>query len=818
MANRPVGREKKVSGENTGGVYKRGEGQGTGPVSGGSMPGGSSSGSSGSGGSPINRVLRSGGGRMGCGSILLILVVFLLMSKGGLSGLINGGGNGGNNSIPYQTTTQNNNWTPGTTTTTTKPETTTKPSGGSFLNYYSGSQAGNAWTMGSNTGKLDTTVASGSRAKFANIKGNGQDTFTIMVYMCGTDLESQSGMGTNDLSEMAKATISRNINLLVFTGGCKRWRNNVVSSSNNQIYLIRDGGLALLEKNAGNGAMTNPNTLLSFINYCTKNYPANRNALIFWDHGAGSIGGYGYDEKNASAGAMSLAGINSALNAAGIKYDFIGFDTCLMGTAETALVLSNYADYMIASEETEPGVGWYYTNWLTKLSQNPSMSNLEIGKNIVDDFVDVCARDCRGQQTTLAMVDLAEFANTVPSKLTAFAEGTSNLIKSNNFQAVSSARYNTREFAAANKIDQVDLVHLARNMGTEEGSALAKAILGAVKYNRTSSNMNNAYGVAIYFPYKKTSKVSSAIKTYNSIGMDSAYTKCIQEFASLEVSGQVASGGTSSPLPSLFGNPQYQSTGNADLVSTLISQFLGGNFGQISGLDAGNVDFFSGRSMSVEETADYIAANQLDPTGLAWKDDGGVKKIELSEEQWGMVTDLALSVFVDDGEGYIDLGTDNVFEFDDNGALIGDYDGTWLAINGHVVAYNYEGTTLDGEEYTITGTVPCLVDGIRANLMIVFDSANPDGYVAGVRYDYRDGETDTIAKAMEALEEGAKIDFLCDYYSYDGVYQDSYMLGDPFTVNGDLSITNVPLGDFDVLATYRFTDFYQQNYWTEPIK
>ena len=32
------------------------------------------------------------------------------------------------------------------------------------------------------------------------------------------------------------------------------------------------------------------------------------------------------------------------------------------------MVLEPYADYMIASEETEPGIGWYYTGWLTALS------------------------------------------------------------------------------------------------------------------------------------------------------------------------------------------------------------------------------------------------------------------------------------------------------------------------------------------------------------------------------------------------------------------------------------------------------------------
>ena len=68
------------------------------------------------------------------------------------------------------------------------------------------------------------------------------------------------------------------------------------------------------EKDMGNASMTKPATLTKFINYCSKNFPANRNMLIFWDHGGGSVSGYGYDEKNPSAGSMDLAEIDLALS------------------------------------------------------------------------------------------------------------------------------------------------------------------------------------------------------------------------------------------------------------------------------------------------------------------------------------------------------------------------------------------------------------------------------------------------------------------------------------------------------------------------
>ena len=67
--------------------------------------------------------------------------------------------------------------------------------------------------------------------------------------------------------------------------------------------------------------------------------------------------------------------------------------------------------------------------------------------------------------------------------------------------------------------------------------------------------MTNAYGISAYFPYKRTSNVDKAVKTYNAIGMDEEYSQCIREFASMEVGGQLASGGTGSPLTSLFRQP-----------------------------------------------------------------------------------------------------------------------------------------------------------------------------------------------------------------------------------------------------------------------
>ncbi len=819
MNNRPTGRKKNITGQGKD-VRKHGSGLGTGPVGnqdgyssrrkqshgGGAYSGGYSApnsenyGAQGGHSTPISGgyngqsagygsgsyggTTRAGGGK---GILAIIVVVVVLLIGGGGSGIFSslfGGGSTG-----YTT---DEGWGIASDATSTT-----------------------GWSEDSNSGKLDKTVAEGSRAKRTQIVGNGNDTVTIMVYMCGTDLESKAGMASSDLQEMAAATISDKVNIIVYTGGCKSWKNDVISSSVNQIYEVKSGGVRCLVKDDGKDAMVKPATLTRFIKYAANNYPANRNMLILWDHGAGSISGYGYDEKNASAGSMSLSGISKALSDSAVKFDFVGFDACLMATYENALMLEKYADYMIASEETEPGIGWYYTNWLTHLSNNTSLPTIEIGKEIADDFVSTCNSKCPGQKATLSVVDLAELAKTTPSTFKAFAVETASLCKSDDYQKVSKARAGSRSFAISSKKDMVDLAHLGYNIGTSDSEAMADSIVGAVKYNRTSSNMPNSYGISIYFPYQKISGVDTAVKAYEAIGLDSDYTKAIRSFASLEVAGQAVSEESSSPLGSLFGSFLGQEPASSGGIADIFGSLLSGGFSGEEGL-SGLTSFF-GKDIDNDTAINYITDNQFDSSLLKWTKEDSVNVISLPEEQWSMVNALDLNVFYDDGEGYIDLGIDNVYNFTDDGDLIGEYDGTWLAIDDIPVPYYHESTVEENGESAITGYIPILLNGERSELLIVFDG-NGVASIAGVRRVYVNGETETVAKAEEKLNTGDKIQFVCDYYTYDGEYVDSYVLEESVTYTGNHTISDVYLPHPEnAVATYVFTDMYNQQHWTEKI-
>lgn len=777
MANRPVSRKKNITG--SGSVNRRGSG-----ISGGSSGGGT-------------RGNFGGGGSGSLVKLIIIIAIVLLSGGGGLGALLGGDGSSSSNS-------------------TTNTINTVATVASLFLDdgYTSVTESGNSgWSSQANTGRLDETVDSSARQKYTQIRGGGKDTYTIMVYMCGTDLESRSSMASKDIQEMLNADISNNINLLIYTGGCKNWNNSTVSSYTNQIYQVKKGKLNLVKDNIGDLTMTDPDTLSSFIKWSGSNYPADRYSLIFWDHGGGSVTGYGYDEKHASAGSMNLSEINDALKDGGLKFDFVGFDACLMATVETGLMLDAHSDYMIASEETEPGIGWYYTNWLSELGDDTSMSTLEIGQNIIDDYISKCSSQCPGNKTTLSLVDLAELSATVPQDLREFASYTTELIESKDYQSVSTARASTREFNSS-KIDQIDLIDFAIKMNSGEGDALAKSLKGAVKYNKTSTSMNNAYGLSIYFPYRNTGKVDNMVTTYNEIGMDDSYSECIQKFASMAYYGQAASGTASSPGSILTSGGSGTSLDTTEVVLDVLNLFLSNR--------SGDSTEFLDRGVDINDAAEYIVDNNINPEDIQWTtNSAGDKVITLTENQWDNVQAVDVSMFVDDGAGYIDLGLDNAFDWDESGHLLAPTDRSWLAIDGQIVAYYHIDTTGDSDDYTITGRVPCYLNGERADLILVFDSANENGYVAGASFDYREGETEVVAKNLTELQQGDTIDFVCDYYSYDGTHNDSYYLGDQMTVTGDMSdmqISNLVIEDKDIVVSFAFTDIYGNVLYTEGLE
>ena len=283
-------------------------------------------------------------------------------------------------------------------------------------------------------------------------------TRTILLYICGADLEEGSAMATYNLKQIMNASFSAggDVRCLVMTGGSYEWflegeylrdpdglglavyedtDEYTISPDYNQLWEAKGADdpdhpstLTLLDADGITGApgtavpaeeevMTDPEVLKAFINYGVTHFPAGQYDLILWDHGGGPTGGYGLDEHDYWR-YMTFADIIDAVSdnlvvdadSDGVpdgRFDFIDFDACLMSSVELCFALADYTDYYIASPETEPGYGQYYTDWLNQLGREPDCNTFALGKIFVDSFLDFyAAGEGEGDYGTLSVIDL----------------------------------------------------------------------------------------------------------------------------------------------------------------------------------------------------------------------------------------------------------------------------------------------------------------------------------------------------------------------------------------------------------------------------
>lgn len=249
-----------------------------------------------------------------------------------------------------------------------------------------------------------------------------QDEWTILLYVCGADLESdssQGGQATEDLKEIASvAGQPEDVNVVVQAGGASSWKSTYSSVINkdkrNRFHLKNKSYVKDSQDSKVNMGLAS--SLQDFITWGITTYPADKIGLILWNHG-GAMDGCCYDEQY-SDDSLTPAEVSSAVKAAKTatgyaeKFEFIGYDCCLMQVQDIAGLNSEYAKYQIASEESEWGYGWTYDGWIDDLFAKKSTEN--ILKAVVDSFQEATDEGYSYYQEsndqTLSYLDLSKWA------------------------------------------------------------------------------------------------------------------------------------------------------------------------------------------------------------------------------------------------------------------------------------------------------------------------------------------------------------------------------------------------------------------------
>ena len=240
---------------------------------------------------------------------------------------------------------------------------------------------------------------------------NEQANWTVLVYVMGdNDLEP---FAVGDIFEMAEAGSNEHLNIVTLIDRHPGYADDEVGPLGNfeGTQLIHVGKDEILQSvDLGELNTGSADELAEFVAGGIQQFPADRYALIIWDHGAGWPG-MGPDETDGED-ILTLPemgeGISKGFEAAGVeRLDLIGFDACLMGTFEVAHAMRDLADVMVASEELEPGHGWDFSS-LEILRSGDDVSAAELATTIVDTY-EVHAKDYgTAFDITLSAIDLTE--------------------------------------------------------------------------------------------------------------------------------------------------------------------------------------------------------------------------------------------------------------------------------------------------------------------------------------------------------------------------------------------------------------------------
>lgn len=592
------------------------------------------------------------------------------------------------------------------------------------------------------------------------IEGDG--SWAIYWYLCGSDLETNYGCATADLEEMLEVQLPENVKVVIQTGGAAVWQNDLMDASKIQRWLYSSDGLELIEE-LESANMGDADTLYDFLSFADLNYPADHVAVTFWNHGGGSVSGAAFDEIY-DFDSLDLEELYEAFDAVWFAdaddpaLELVGFDTCLMATIDVAAVFQNFAKYMVASEEVEPGNGWLYSGWLGALAENPAaMDGKALGIAICDSYYEGCEAAGTQEQATLSLTDLTRLTPLLDA-YEAFGEEALVAASQNpgffaefGRAAAQSENYggNTREQGYTN---MVDLGHFARQTAWMLPAAedVSAALSDCVLYQVSGNYRAEASGLSCYYSYN----------------------------GDLDDFDGYIDVGTGTAFKYLYA---YELTGG---MSEDAAPYL--------------------NSLDIEELPPVATLTDMGWDGAPLElDENGTSYLTLGPEANNILSDIRFSLFYVDEESdqMLLLGTDNDIHADwENGVFSDNFRGVWGAIDGYPV---YIELSFEGEDYNLY-SIPILLNDEEYHLQVAYDFTLEEWSILGATPGL--DESGMASKEMRLLAEGDVITTIWKIASFSGEDDFEMYAVDEVTVTADTSFGEAALFDGSYVMVFEMQD------------
>jgi hypothetical protein len=617
--------------------------------------------------------------------------------------------------------------------------------------------------------QTDTTEKNSTKKETDEVDEEDQAKWTVLIYMCGTDLESDGGVATDNLLELQEVSYSDDVQIIIQTGGTEYWQNDIIDPNYLQRYRSDDDGLTLLDEQEL-ASMGDASTLSDFLTWGVENYPADKYMAVFWNHGGGSVSGVAFDELYDSD-SLSLTELSTAFEEVDTTFEVIGFDACLMSTLENASILEPYGNYMVASEEYEPGGGWDYTSWAQFMMDYPDSDGEKVGREICNSYYAKCKLYGEEAMVTLSVIELAKIPALVESfdamaaemtgitdEITLLQDYVQGAIRAENFGG------NTDEEGYTNMVDLGDLTINTQDVVSNTAEDVLDDLFEAVVYDIHGTTRANANGLSVFFPLAVS---NYECDLYSEVATSGNYLRFIDVV--------VADWSINDDQPEI--NP--------------------------------DIDLPDENEDSVEPE-DYSVAfeNEISSDGYYY--------LTFTEGLSSVQSVMFNFYYMDYEYGeYMLMGMDNDIISDwDTGIFYDNFRGVWPALNGYYVAINL---IEEGEDYNLY-SIPIRLNGEETNIRAayIWDDQGGGYFEVYGCWDGLDSDTGMSSRDIIQIVDGDEITILMDGINWDTGETIQYDVG-TFIVDGGVVLEEYELFDGDYLFEYVITDVFGMQYWSDPI-
>ncbi|MEG2097796.1 MAG: clostripain-related cysteine peptidase [Pseudoflavonifractor sp.] len=511
-------------------------------------------------------------------------------------------------------------------------------------------------------------------------------------------------------------------------------------------------------------SMGDPNTLADFLSFAAEQYPGKHTMVNFWNHGGGSVAGVAFDELY-EMDSLTLPELTQALgavftpDAADRPLDIVGLDTCLMATVDTAATFAPFADYLVASEEVEPGNGWLYSGIAGALAEDPTIAPLALSQVICDTYVTGCEEAETADNITLSVTDLAKIGPLLDAyegfgkgALAAAAENPAFFTAfSKTAGSIENYGGNTREQGYSDMADLGSLAQGSADALPEETAALNAALADCIAYKVCGKYRQGSTGLACYYSY-------------------------------------------SGDLESLAG---YVDKG----VGTAFKYFY--TYGLTGELPQDGMDYLS--EMEYDALPELLTMESVSWDDMpVTVDDEGCATMTLGPDAADVLASISFQLYYADPEEDIMLclGTDNDIIADwDNGIFKDNFRGVWGSIDG---ALCYMEIAYEGDDYNLY-SIPILLNDEEYNLSVVYDFSAEEYYIEGARKAM--DESGAADKNLRKLKVGDEIQTVHYATSLsEGSDELTAVAIDNITVTADTAFAEMDLGDGLFVMMFDMTD------------